>query len=764
MNRLIWSVMAAIFIVGPVQALAAPNIVISSTSVGAGGTAVIDMTFEADGVVAGLDFKYTFDDTQFAATPACVASLPSGAASATVICQITGNTVSVLVAAPVTFPVPPIDSGTHSLGSISFASSVSTPAADYPLTITEENYFDAGSSPVQGSGSTDGNILVLGPAYASSPAPGETITLNALMGNPNPTQDVVISNTGAASTTLSVTCSISGDSVFAVTPDTNVDIAQGANAAMTVSCDASAAIAQYTGQMSCTHNGDSAGAADPALYDLICNILDAPPAVFSSNPAAGSTTDMTAGLDVVAGGTVPDSGLSFTNTAAAGSKNLNVACTPSGSTEISAAPVPGGSIAPGASMSSVISCDATSAGNFSTTYACIYTTDGTTPAVDNGTTADYTYTCDVRGPEATVTPTPADGTTLTGLADPGGTADFMVVFAETGGEGVGGSLSTCSLATGTSFAITSPTFPDVPIPADGSVTVTVTGTDSGGADSLTDTLSCTYTDGDAASTTVSYPLVMDIGGNGTFLVEKVFDDGRPASVDVTLTCNAGLPLTQSFTISEGNPVNFVVTSFESGTMDCTVTEDSSSGYTAAYVAGGDSGTDPQGDGCTFVAIAGGDNNTCTITNTPDPVSVTIDKVWDFTGAEQGGVSTSYELTLYCDSEIIDGTPDVNGGTSSPANGISWSKMFSGDGSATFTAMVVPNYPSSSCWVDENIVDDAIEVINGCMNISVSVGNPAECTITNTVFFEGIPTLNQYGLAIMALLMLGIGMVGFRRFT
>ena len=51
-----------------------------------------------------------------------------------------------------------------------------------------------------------------------------------------------------------------------------------------------------------------------------------------------------------------------------------------------------------------------------------------------------------------------------------------------------------------------------------------------------------------------------------------------------------------------------------------------------------------------------------------------------------------------------------------------------------------------------------------MNITVSVGNPAECTVTNTVFFEGIPTLNQYGLAIMALLMLGIGMVGFRRFT
>jgi hypothetical protein len=47
---------------------------------------------------------------------------------------------------------------------------------------------------------------------------------------------------------------------------------------------------------------------------------------------------------------------------------------------------------------------------------------------------------------------------------------------------------------------------------------------------------------------------------------------------------------------------------------------------------------------------------------------------------------------------------------------------------------------------------------------VSVGSGDSCTITNTVFFEGIPTLNQYGMAIMALLMLGMGFVGFRRFV
>ena len=61
-------------------------------------------------------------------------------------------------------------------------------------------------------------------------------------------------------------------------------------------------------------------------------------------------------------------------------------------------------------------------------------------------------------------------------------------------------------------------------------------------------------------------------------------------------------------------------------------------------------------------------------------------------------------------------------------------------------------------------DDAVEVDNGCDNITVSHGQGAECLITNTVFFEGIPTLSQYGMAIMALLMLGVGLVGFRRFV
>jgi len=63
-----------------------------------------------------------------------------------------------------------------------------------------------------------------------------------------------------------------------------------------------------------------------------------------------------------------------------------------------------------------------------------------------------------------------------------------------------------------------------------------------------------------------------------------------------------------------------------------------------------------------------------------------------------------------------------------------------------------------------VYDDAVEVDNGCGDITVSHGEGDSCLITNTVFFEGIPTLNQYGMAILALLMLGVGLVSFRRFA
>ena len=42
----------------------------------------------------------------------------------------------------------------------------------------------------------------------------------------------------------------------------------------------------------------------------------------------------------------------------------------------------------------------------------------------------------------------------------------------------------------------------------------------------------------------------------------------------------------------------------------------------------------------------------------------------------------------------------------------------------------------------------MEIDNDCGDLVFSAGHGDSCLITNTVFFEGIPTLSQYGMAIL----------------
>jgi hypothetical protein len=237
----------------------------------------------------------------------------------------------------------------------------------------------------------------------------------------------------------------------------------------------------------------------------------------------------------------------------------------------------------------------------------------------------------------------------------------------------------------------------------------------------------------------------------TFEVNKDFTDDNPAGVEVTISCNTGLPLEQSKVITEGAGVEFVVVDFDSGEMDCEITEDVPSGYDAEYF----NGTSTNSVSCEYLDVEQGGEFACSIANSPAPVDVVIHKDWVIEGSvDENGVSQEFNITLTCESEIIGGF-EVNG---------DWRVDADGEGDATFTFQVIPEFPSTTCEVDESVFDSAVEVDNGCGVFEVSVNDGHECTITNTVFFEGIPTLNQYGLALLALLMLGVGFVGFRRFV
>lgn len=254
----------------------------------------------------------------------------------------------------------------------------------------------------------------------------------------------------------------------------------------------------------------------------------------------------------------------------------------------------------------------------------------------------------------------------------------------------------------------------------------------------------------------------------TFRVIKDFTDNNPMEIDVTLSCTTGLILTQSSNISETREVEFVVTSFDEGELNCDVTEEPLEGYSPAYLAAATTGlglvsTDLQG--CHFDEVVSG-QFVCRIVNTPVMVDIEIEKQWVFDGSDGSQVDTRYELTLYCDAMIEGGQAICHAGDSEMSAGEISSyqscKILTGDGSDVFTVQVLPEFSGLLCWVHERVYDHAVEVDNGCEDILISSGTGASCLIINTVYFEGIPTLSQTALAILALLTLSAGLLGFRR--
>ena len=262
----------------------------------------------------------------------------------------------------------------------------------------------------------------------------------------------------------------------------------------------------------------------------------------------------------------------------------------------------------------------------------------------------------------------------------------------------------------------------------------------------------------------------------TFNVTKEFTDGdNDTAVTVTIDCNNALILDTEKEITEGpgNGVGFVATNFTPGVASCTVSEGDSPGYTATYDTQSGQATV---DGCVFSPLVDGAVYECVVTNNPNPIEITITKEWALEGGlnHYNGVDTYYEVTLTCDNG------NINGGSSychSFGNGpaskfvqqcISFSSESTSPNEQTFTVTPVA-FGDSSCWVNEKTFDSSIDS-DGCGNgfafaiAATDAAGAHDCTITNSVFFEGIPTLSQYGMAIMALLMLGVGFVGFRRFV
>ena len=238
-----------------------------------------------------------------------------------------------------------------------------------------------------------------------------------------------------------------------------------------------------------------------------------------------------------------------------------------------------------------------------------------------------------------------------------------------------------------------------------------------------------------------------------FAVNKNFDDDNEGSVEVTLSCNTGIPLEQTTTIEEGDGVNFVVGDFNQGELNCEITETPVDGYTTQYFTDAPVTVEGVATSCSYEDLEGG-QYVCFIENNLEAVTVTVTKEWvdDNPGFNPFNIA---DAEWSCD-DVAFGADEGD-------------LSFFAEGSLTDSDSfsVFPDWDTgTSCDIDEvDLPDGGVEVDDSnCQNILLFPGGGASCTIVNTRLYEGIPTLSQYGLAIMALLMLGVGFVGFRRFV
>ena len=237
----------------------------------------------------------------------------------------------------------------------------------------------------------------------------------------------------------------------------------------------------------------------------------------------------------------------------------------------------------------------------------------------------------------------------------------------------------------------------------------------------------------------------------TFPTSIEFTNGGTGSATATLTCNSGVPLQQSFQISENNGVGFVVAGMVA-TSECSITITNLPGY----VIIAESNQTETGSSCLYADVGIDEVNTCEFIASPDAFTYRVDKVWPVGDLNEVSQWASFDYTC------------VNVETSALGNNFGTETgrvRLEGDGN--FLRQFYANPAGgSACSTVESADDSAVESDQGCQTpIGYVIGDTLKgCTINNSVFFEGIPTLSQYGMAIMVLLMLGVGFVGFRRFV
>lgn len=383
----------------PMLAFAQPAVLIGSQAGSPGETVTLSVDYLGTGsTVVGLQVTISYDAAQLTPDLSQCGGVISGAAM-----SCNGDTTGEIEIFGFQANLNEIQDG--SLGQVAF---LIDPAAlapqTLPVQLTSEVYSDAAANTLPANGSVDGQVQIVPapvPLYASTPDPGSAILFTSTeIGQQADTQTLIVENTGTSNSVLTIGCLVQGadSDRFAFTAGNQFTLSQTSLANISVEC-LNDLPGMFTSSLQCSHNGGPGGEDETGLasYPLSCQVIeDSSNALFDSSPAPGVNIAFSTG-PVLPGIPLSDQPLAVSNTAQTGANVLDLSCTLTGDSPITASPDLSTPvmIAPQDQLDISFSCDTTVPDStaYTAQYSCSIGIDGDGQLNDG--TLVYPITCDV---------------------------------------------------------------------------------------------------------------------------------------------------------------------------------------------------------------------------------------------------------------------------------------------------------------------------------------------------------------------------------
>lgn len=230
------------------------------------------------------------------------------------------------------------------------------------------------------------------------------------------------------------------------------------------------------------------------------------------------------------------------------------------------------------------------------------------------------------------------------------------------------------------------------------------------------------------------------GDTATFTVDVKLGDTPMELLQVTLNCFEDGDRTLSARIPPGDSKSFAIPVPRDQQLTCLLGALPIAGQRLQFRGDGGSDIELTPDGCLFSKVQPGHANFCQIEIERERTALTVYKKW----IGSAGSEADVEIQLLCAGEHRVESRTIN--QDDPGG---WD-------------LQIADPDGLECDVFEVERDDFRADVSDCQDLIIRPGAQEECTMVNTKVVKMIQMLNRYGLVIMILVFLAVGMIASRR--